>query len=98
MGIDQHSTDEIGRNKWKFVKRTLLNRLWKNNTEELPMRLFLSLKGQTITFSLGGMGGGGGYRDFQEAGNFFPPSIESLQFFSSTHCANNYFKNSPNFP
>ena len=31
-------------NKWKFVKRTILNQLWQNNTEELPMRLFSSLK------------------------------------------------------
>ena len=36
-------------------------------------------------------GGGGGYRDFQEAGKFFLTSIEHLQIFSSTHCADNFF-------
>ena len=39
----------------------------------------------------------GGYRDFQEAGNFFLPSTERLQIFSSTLCADIFFFNSPNF-
>ena len=38
-------------------------------------------------------GGGGGYCDFQEAVNFFLPSIEHLEIiFSSPHCADNIFK------
>ena len=40
-------------------------------------------KRRTITFP-------GGYRDFLEAGKNFPLSIEHLQTFSSTDCADNF--------
>ena len=33
----------------------------------------------------------GGYRDFQEAGNFFCRRLSACNFFFSTHCADNFF-------
>ena len=36
--------EEIGGNEWKLIRTTILDRLWQNNTEKLPKRLFSSLK------------------------------------------------------
>ena len=45
-------------------------------------------KGRSIIFPRGV----GEVHDFQEAVHFFLPSIERLQFFSSTHCADNFYR------
>ena len=34
----------LGGNGWEFIKTTILNRFWQNNTEKLPNMLFSSLK------------------------------------------------------
>ena len=41
---------------------------------------------------------GGGYRDFQEAGNFFLPSIERLQMFFPQLTVQTIFFKFPKFP
>ena len=43
-------------------------------------------KGRTIIFP-----GGGGHRDFQEAGNFFYHRLSACKYFSSTHCGDIFF-------
>ena len=56
----------------------------------------LGLLGTDHYFPSGG--GGGGYRDFQEAGNFFLPSIERLQIFFLHSLCRQFFFKFPKFP
>ena len=35
VNVSCHAMEEVGGNKWKVGKATILNRLWQNNAEKL---------------------------------------------------------------
>ena len=75
----------------RTVVQILSWRIFPKYLEAMLLFPYCKTKGPTIIFSPGG------YCDFLEAGNFFPPSIERLQvFFLHSGCADNFLLNSSN--